>query len=730
MAESNKKTVDGELVIAGTPFELLSVKGREALSTLFQYDVVAEHELPVPPAAVVIGTQASLTIRSAQHTRTVAAYVSQVRVLAYDQGKARCSFTLRPRAHAQTLGRDCYAWQDVSVVDLIKHRLQDVAMPVRYELGASYDKEPYRSQYREDDWTFLCRSMEQEGIYYWFDHEGGETSLVFSDTSTSADDLVGGGVIPFHFEGNMAEDEEIHDIGSSSTVVTHMFTLGSFDPKRPRLKVQGATGAGPLEHYDAPGGGPPNPAQVTNRTRIQNEGAQSRKTTVFGASNSIRLVPGRVLELTGHPVASLDGRYLITEVEVVAPNHGSDGLSRFKGLRVDTPYRPKVVTASAMQAGLQMGQVIGPAGDEVYPNEYGEVRVQLHWDRTGQRAATDGTWMRSSQRGAPGTMLLPRVNWNVATFNEEGAVDAPSVLCRIHDAEHPPEYELPANKTRVVFKTATTPGGGSFNEVYFEDKAGLEEMFINASRDMSIYVQHQSHEVIENDSTRTIGNRNELWVDGMQDTEIGGNQETSIGANETLKVGKDLSKSVSADETHTVGGSRNLNVGENYSGTVGDNRTLSVGSAMIDVSLGSITQSSPITTTTIGGALVRLSGATIEENAQEVGVETVGGARIEIAKMARTLDVGKNLIELIGGLLLVKTNKNFIDGANKISNWLIGGEWTGKSEEFIAEAEEHIRIKCGSSVLTITADEIKIESGKIDLSGAKIDATATNISHN
>jgi type VI secretion system secreted protein VgrG len=729
MSSAEMKRVDGSVDVGGRRLTLVEVRGSEALSSLFSYDVVAEGPSPLPELDELVGAEAQLTIRSAGRARTITGYVERARVIARDDDSSELRVRLRPRAHAQTLGRDCYAWQDVSIVDLLRHRLSDVKMPVRYELRRSYQKSEYRSQYREDDWSFLCRSMEEEGIYHWFDHEDGQTVLVFSDDSRAADELVGGGALVFRFEGFSTEEEVVHDLGSTTRVTPHQFTVGGFDPARPRLEVRGGVGGGRLEVYDCAGGGPTSSDACTQRATIQREAAQSRRRVVSGKSNCIRLVPGRVVEIHGHPSARLGGRYLVTKVEVHAPHGHREGLVWFEAHEVDVVHRPEAVTPPAKQAGLQMGVVVGTPGLEVYPSENGQVRVQLHWDRTGARDHGSGTWMRVAQRGAPGSMLLPRIGWNVATFNEEGAVDAPSVLCRIHDADHPPAYSLPGNMTRVVFKTATTPGGGSFNEIHFEDRAGAQEMYIHASRDMSIYVQHQKQEFVGNDSVRTVGNRNELWVDGMQAEAIALNQVTTIGGNETLTVGGVRSKSVTANEVHTVGGSRKLKLGKSFSGTTGQNRTLAA-PVMIDACLGNIDEQAKVSTTTVGGALVRVSAASIEERSKIATVETVGGARIEVAKASRSLDVRKDLIELVGALLKVQTNANFIDGAQDTSTWIVGGALTGEGDELVAEADEDVRIKCGASVLTVTKDEIRIEATKIDLSGAKIDAEGAMIEHN
>src|SRR5690349_19396680 len=110
-SKSDKKTVDGRLVVAGREYELLSVKGREALSEIFRYEVTAEEKLPVPSVKEVVGAQAQLTIESVGASRTIVGYVERVEYFAHDNDKLTGRFVIRPRLHAQTLGRDCFAFQ-------------------------------------------------------------------------------------------------------------------------------------------------------------------------------------------------------------------------------------------------------------------------------------------------------------------------------------------------------------------------------------------------------------------------------------------------------------------------------------------------------------------------------------------------------------------------------------------------------------------------------------------
>ena len=314
---------------------------------------------------------------------------------------------------------------------------------------------------------------------------------MLADTSAAAPDLSGGARVAFAYETGLAgRSEAIEEMGGVVAVAPTKFSVRSFDPARPKLEVGASVGSGAFEVYEAPGGGPESPAHCALRARLMAEAAGASKAGIAGVSTSVRLAPGRVVAIDGHPIARLSGRYLVTGVTYEVQQRGASTKEdderaytcRFTAIEQAVPFRPEAVTPLAQQAGLQSGVVIGAAGAEVFPDPAGRVRVQLHWDREGTRDDVSGKWMRVAQRGTADSMLLPRIGWNVLMFNDEGTVDAPNVLSRIHDAEHPPAYPLPANKTRVVFKTATTPGGGSFNELYFEDRKGQEEMFVNASR--------------------------------------------------------------------------------------------------------------------------------------------------------------------------------------------------------------------------------------------------------
>jgi type VI secretion system secreted protein VgrG len=729
-----------ELSIGGAPLEVLSLKGDEGLSRLFSFQIVCSVGAGDAAPAALIAQEAVITLRDGYRgERRITGLVSAASWEVFDNQRAELHATIRPKVWPIGLGRDCYVLQDVDVIDVARDVLADAHMPVRYEITGSYAKRAYCAQYREDDWTFLTRLFEEEGVFYWFDHEGGETTLVIGDSSSSAPEITGGAFIPFAYETGMRSGTElVEEIGSAVKATSTKFTVGSFDPMHPNFKVSAEEGQGPFEHYDAPGGGPESPAVVSARARTKRQAAAAARESVGGLTSSARLVPGMYFELGGHPMARLDGQYLITGTSYEIEQRGRNSqrgkrpyACRFTAIQLKTPFRPPHETPRAKQTGLQLGMVVGPPGQEIHPAPDGRIRVQHYWDRLGKRDHTAGKWVRVAQRSTQGSMLLPRVGWNVATFNEEGAIDAPSMLSRIHDAEHPPAYELPANMTRVVWKTATSPGGGTFNEVYFEDKRGAEEMFINASKDMNVHIQNLKNESVLRDSKRTVVGNHSMDVAQEWCELVVRDQTVYIAGDETINISAGRGKAIGGDETITIGGTRKLTTGQDHSTSVEKKRKLDVGSTLTEKTPGHVSSLSTDASVDIGGTLSRTtSDAAISEDVGTICTRETTGNKIEIAKRSWTLEVQKNYVETINGSVTLATEGRYLDTSEKTSSWDVTAALTAAAPEIWIEAIKEIRIKCGASMITILPESIAFTSTEIDLSGATLWAKTGQIHHN
>ncbi len=720
-----------ELQVPGVQVRrVLRVHGREAISTLFQYELDVELELPLPDADVMIGAESTLVIRDQAHReRSIFAVVAACTARAMDNDRAHATIILRPIVWRQSLGRDCYASQEVDIQDVVDDVLADYTGKYRWALTRDYPKYPYRVQYREDDWTYVSRLLEEEGIYYWFEHDA-SSNVVFSDESTAAPDMPGGALLPWVRESALQPKQDaIIELGSTSASHTGRFAARSFDLKRPLKRIDAKAGSGKHEFYDAPGGGPSMEGILNVRVKDQKEASVAHRAGVAGLSTSVRPFPGAAMELDGHPVGKMNQRYLVTSVEVNGDEHHPCS-TRFTAIRLEVTFRPLRATPEAKQAGLQLGQIVGPEGQEVHPDELARVRTILHWDRLGSRDEKGGTWMRVAQRATPGSMLFPRMGWNVATFNEEGGVDAPSVIWRIHDGERLPEYSLPGNMTRVVWKTATVPVDGTANEIHFEDRSGQEDMFMNASRDMTYKILDAKYETTQNDSTRSVGVNHDLTVNDNLEHRVILDQQMSIGGNETSTISGFRMHTVLGSDVEDVGGSRNIKVGGTHRITVKGDRMLTVGGSLIEETPHNVNAISRDSFVLVGGSFNKEASQDISEAARKNSMQIIAGSKFETAKKDRALRVDTEYRETVNGSIECVSNDKYIDNADTTATWTVVASVLGSAPIIHIEAVDSIKFMCGGSTLTLTKDAITLTTTNLSLSGATLDADSPLITHN
>jgi type VI secretion system secreted protein VgrG len=327
-------------------------------------------------------------------------------------------------------------------------------------------------------------------------------------------------------------------------------------------------------------------------------------------------------------------------------------------------------------------------------------------------------------------MLFPRMGWHVATFNEEGGVDAPSLIWRIHDGERPPEYKLPMNMTRVVWKTATVPNDGTTNELYFEDKHGAEEMFINASRDMTYKVLDAHYHTIRNDSTRSVGVNHDLTIKEALDERVILDQTVTIGGDESLTTTGGRIKTVGGNETETVGGGRSLDVNEAHRASVKQSRTLIVGGSMIEITPNNIHADAHDVLMDVGGSVIKIAGEDISEVARKDSRQEIGGAKLDIAKKDHALDVKKEWKETYESSVYLLSNNKYLDNADTTAVWTVTASVSAFAPVGHIQAAERIRFKCGDSVLTLDKEQITLTAKSVQMTGAHIDADSTTIEHN
>jgi type VI secretion system secreted protein VgrG len=511
---------------------------------------------------------------------------------------------VRPWLWFLTRTADCRIFQEMTVPDIIKQVFRDHGFTDFEEaLGGAYRTWPYCVQYRETDFNFVSRLMEQEGIYYYFKHEKDKHLMVLSDDIGSHEAYPGYEKLPFYppDEHKRREEQHIHQWTVSQEVQPGVYALNDFDFERPKadLNVKQAIprdhARASLEIFDYPG----EYLQIGDgeayvRARIEELHAEYEQAR--GQSNARGLCAGSLFELTRFPRQDQNREYLVTsaihEIESDAYTSGADTPDEeiytcsFTALDSKQPFRPERITPKPLVQGPQTATVTGPAGEEIHADKYGRVKIQFHWDRYGKKDENSSCWVRVSHPTAGqgwGAVQIPRIGQEVIVDFLEGDPDHPIITGRVYNANQMPPFELPAGGMISGMKSNSTPGGGGYNEISMNDAKGEEAVTVHAQHDMTT--------TVENDRAATI---------------VGGNDTLAVQAGtRSVTVKGDTSLTVEAgDRTVNVTGNYQLDTTSEIKIQAPDKITLTCGGSSIKMEPGKITISAGS-----GG------GITLDENA-------------------------------------------------------------------------------------------------------------------
>jgi type VI secretion system secreted protein VgrG len=523
------KTPLGEDVLLLTGF-----LGHEAISQLFSFelDLLAEVESEIRFDAIV-GQNVTLELRLAGEEKR---YLNGI-VKRFSEGARGKVFTrfraeLVPKLWLLTKKVRSRIFQHLSVPDILREVLS--GLDVAYEISGSYYERDYCVQYRESDFDFASRLMEEEGIYYFFKHADATHQMVVSDVPDKHPALPGqSNIIYEQVSGGVQEMrvttwEKTQELRSGEyTLWDHCFELPGKHLEAKEKSVASVTvgkvthqltvgGNDQLEIYEYPGGyaqrfdgidrhGVPRPQDLqdiledrerTVKVRMEQEEAASLE--INGTSDCGHFIAGHEFTLERHFDA--DGSYLLTRVEHDAHLEGSYGSgqqqpfsysNRFTCIPVALPYRPQRVTRKPVLAGIQTATVVGPPGEEIFCDKYGRVKVQFHWDREGKNDGGSSCWLRVAQVWAGngwGAFFWPRVGHEVVVTFEEGDPDQPMIVGSLYNAENMPWFRLPANKELGGFKSASVRGRAhkNFNGLVFNDEKGHEHLSLHSERNLSL----------------------------------------------------------------------------------------------------------------------------------------------------------------------------------------------------------------------------------------------------
>ncbi|VVM55355.1 type VI secretion system tip protein TssI/VgrG [Pseudomonas fluorescens] len=523
---------------------LESFRGTEGLSRAYNFELLLVCQDSGVELKSMMGQHVVLEIELADASpRYLAGYLTRFASIGSDGGMARYTATLNPWFSMLKNRFDTRIFQGCTVEDVVTQVFALCPAFSRHEFRLSKPLKHYTyiTQYRETDFNFVQRLLEEEGMFYYFEHTAEGHTMIICDDSSTLLPLPEQPQIRYHTASVTETADSITQWSGNRQLQSGKIAVQTFDYRQPsnRLPVamkslnkQGDVDE--FEIYDFPG-------QYTHGTydegetllRLRVEALELKGKSFHGASNCRAMKPGYTFELLQHydhdQGPAEDRQFLLMSVESEGHNnylsgHQASYYNTFACVRKKIVFRPQLTTPRPTISGPQTAIIVGPPGEEIFTDELGRVKVQFHWDRKGEHNDRSSCWVRVAQAGASGgfgSIQIPRVGDEVVVVFLDGNPDRPLVMGSLYNSQNTPPWSLPANKTQSGFLTRSMKGdGGTANFFRFEDKSGAEQIIMHAERNM--------------------------------DTEIEVDETHSVGSNRTIKVGGTHTETIKKDTVMNV----------------------------------------------------------------------------------------------------------------------------------------------------------------------------------
>ena len=666
---------------------LSAMHGNEGISQLFSYELslISERQEIAFDRIVGTGVTVSLDLSSGER-RFFNGIVSSFSEGSGEETEVENTrfysyrATMVPRFWLLSRSAELRIYQNLSVPEIVESILREHGLTdFELKLLGSYRKREYCVQYRESHFNFISRLLEEEGIHYFFRHSDAMHKMILADDPHANQSCPEQKSASYQIRPTEHDDDVITALETTQELRPTKYSLKDFNFRSPNsslnIEVPGKYPFGPAacEVYDYPG----NYQQKTEGdelARIRMETEEAQVTTIAGSSTCRAFFTGSRFMLNHHYRKEMSGKeYVLTSIEHHATQSVQAGgkfhyENRFSCIPAKVPFRPVRKAVKPVVHGSQTALVVGPVGEEIHTDEHGRVKVQFHWDRQGMKDEKSSCWIRVSQSWAGagwGALFIPRIGQEVIVDFLEGDPDRPIITGRVYNGLSRPPYPLPEEKTKSTIKSNSSPGGGGFNELRFEDRKGEEEIYLHGQKDWNVEVLHDRNQAVGHDDTLQVAN-NRL-------NSVGVNQAVRVGANHTESVGANKTERVALNKAETVGMAKELTIGGLYQVTV---------AAAMN--------------------------------------ETVAGAKTEEVGLAKAVLVGATMMERVVG------NRSLIVGENLAAT--VARETTLKARRIVLEADEEIVFKSGSATISLKSNgEIVIKgvsitenaAGEIVIKGAK-----------
>lgn len=652
------------------------------------------------------------------------------------------TITLTPTLALLKYREDCRIFQDLSVPDIVRQLFQESGLgeQTTWELEQSYPPREFTVQYRESTFNFISRLLEDEGISYFFVHTEDGHQMVLVDTPAAFENH------DPHFpdqekvalsvsSGLFQNAEPVSSFSRRRSLRTTSVHLRDFEFKTPQTKPEVFVPADdhwPLPYYEYAAGFSKQ-ADGTRKATARISGLRRDVDVATGTTRAIGLRCGGLFTVEGSAQEEAGGIFVVhrlfsSGLQEIGGTGNYACINRFEGGMLGNPIAPLRRARKPRIAGLQTAVVTGSEADDqsIHVDEFGRIKVRFYWDRHGQYDDKSSCWIRVNQIAMGGSMILPRLGWEVSVVFLEGDPDRPLVVGRVYNGENSPPMSLPAKKASASLRSMSSPGAAGCNELTMDDSGGSQGFGIKAQKDLNITTNWDcTTDVKVNDEhhvncnmARSVAVDESLDVGANQSITVGANYSCNIGGSQSVSVGGNDTTNATANFVENIGGNRDYTVGANQTTIsngvqcdVTGNSERSVGA--VDLSVAALGISDDITgssTASAGAARIHLVNGSHGEVVGASRTQTVAAAEVHLVKGSYTISAQAMHSTMVGAVCVQKVTGDVIVKAPIIS--LTGALGTFKG---------------GSSELKLAGGPITIKGSKISVKGALIKKTGASL---
>jgi type VI secretion system secreted protein VgrG len=536
------------------------LNGTEALSSAFEITVqllstdarIERKALLGQPMTVSIPTQNLMA------TRYLNGKITKVSVSSTELSGTRYavySLVMEPDLWPLKRDRNLRIFQSQTVTQIIKTLLSEYNVTVEDKLTGNYRVWEYCVQYQESSFNFISRLMELEGIYYYFRHEADKHTMVLMDSAQQHQPFSGYETIPYHVtpSGGSTSEEGISLWSLEDQVTPGLYSIDDYDFRKPNAWMfqarqnPASPSPGQIDVYDWPG-------HFIDHdhgefyARIRQEVWQAQHQQVTASGTALGLAPGNTFTLLNAPFFSDNGEYLTIKAVYDFEENGyasSNSGSTIHKVDIvvipsDVTFRPQPTAEWPRTHGPQTAKVVGPKGESIWTDKYGRIKVKFHWDRLAKGDDTSSCWVRVSSAWAGqgfGGVQIPRVNDEVVIDFINGDPDRPIVTGRVYNEASMPPWALPAAATQMGFLSRSKDGSpDNANALRFEDKAGEEQVWIQAQKNMDTHVKADETQTVGGNQTISVEKALSSTVSGTYDQKTQWTRSELVGSDYVLKV--------------------------------------------------------------------------------------------------------------------------------------------------------------------------------------------------